>query len=75
MKAYRIQGRGERRHVCNCPYCKFRGREQVQIDEIVLAATPRAAEHVILKREGDVMGDFWWIEGPKIELRESEGEE
>ena len=63
---FRIRGHGERNHVCNCPYCTHKEKQWVEINEVVEAATPTEAEHVILKREGDVLGDFRWIEGPKI---------
>ena len=38
----------------------------MEIDEVVEAKSPLWAENVILKREGDVLGDFEWIEGPEI---------
>ena len=63
---FRVRGHGERDHICNCQYCTHEEKQWVEIDEVVEAKSARCAENVILKREGDVLGDFWWIEGPEI---------
>lgn len=64
---FRVRGHGERRHVCNCPHCRYNEKQRVEIDEVVEADSLWEAENVILKREGDIEGHFWWIEWPQIE--------
>lgn len=66
MTSYYIKGKGVRTHLCNCPHCTIRGEELVTIREYVMADTPKEAEYIILKREGDLLGDFWWLEKPEI---------
>jgi len=72
---FQVRGHGERRHVCNCVHCTYDERQWVEINETVEARSAHAAEMVILKREGDVEGDFWWIEGPEIARRSPAAEE
>ncbi len=67
IRRFRVRGHGEQQHLCDCQYCDHNEIEWVEIDEVVEAHTHRGAEYIIVKREGDVMGDWRWLDGPKIE--------